>query len=144
MLEQSTEEIVRRQLTQVARWVVAIADPSVTAPTRLQQNPYCLSSAGKRNRAHGNDNGGIRFPASSDPEEDRPLSHGTPSRPLLGLPIARVIPQDVHTVIDYAGALALSVVSFLADSARERAVGTDYRAYRGRHLASIRELMSCA
>src|SRR5262249_48365403 len=56
-------------------------------------------------------------------EEDRPLSHGTPSRPLFGLPIARLIPQDVHSLLSYAGALALSVVSFLARSPSARAVG---------------------
>lgn len=38
------------------------------------------------------------------------LSQGTPSRPLLGrLPLARLIPQDVHSVLDYVdGATVLS------------------------------------
>jgi hypothetical protein len=57
-------------------------------------------------------------------EEDRPLSHGTRSRPLLGLPIARLIPMDVHTIFDYAGGLGLAVVSYLAESNRARAAGT--------------------
>ncbi len=56
--------------------------------------------------------------------EERALSHGVPSRRLLGrLPIARLIPQDVHSLLDYAGALGLAVASFLADSPRARVAG---------------------
>lgn len=43
--------------------------------------------------------------------KDRSLSHGSPSKPILRglLPLARVIPQDVHSVMDYAdGATTLS------------------------------------
>lgn len=35
--------------------------------------------------------------------EERALSKGRPSKPLLGaLPLARLIPQDIHSVMDYA------------------------------------------
>jgi hypothetical protein len=42
--------------------------------------------------------------------EDRTLSHGTPPTKLLGaLPLARWIPQDIHSMMDYAsGALVAS------------------------------------
>src|SRR5512146_2605645 len=53
--------------------------------------------------------------------EDRLLSHGTRSRPLLGLPLARLIPQDVHSTFDYVGGLATAVVGALADAAPARA-----------------------
>src|SRR6188768_1384784 len=37
---------------------------------------------------------------------DRTLSHGRPAEPLLRvLPIKRWIPQDVHSMLDYAGGL---------------------------------------
>jgi len=39
------------------------------------------------------------------PRPERALSHGEPSRPVLGLPLARWIPQDVHAVGDYACAI---------------------------------------
>src|SRR3954465_10546926 len=41
--------------------------------------------------------------------QDRTLSHGAPAKPLLGvLPIARLIPQDIHSMMDYGnGALSL-------------------------------------
>lgn len=49
--------------------------------------------------------------------EDRPLSHGSPARPLLGvLPIARWIPQDVHSVMDYASAVVVGSGAFSEDS----------------------------
>src|SRR5437763_1625723 len=47
-----------------------------------------------------------------------------PSRPLLGvLPVARVIPQDLHSVMDYAGGLALAVAGQMSRSAAARAAG---------------------
>jgi hypothetical protein len=55
---------------------------------------------------------------------DRRLSHGTPVRPLLGLPIARLIPQDLHSVFDYAGALMLAATGWRANDARARASAT--------------------
>ncbi len=43
------------------------------------------------------------------------LSRGVPSRPLLGvLPIARIIPQDVHSMADYASGLATGAGFFVA------------------------------
>jgi hypothetical protein len=49
---------------------------------------------------------------------------GIPSRPLLGrLPLARVIPQDVHSVLDYTGGLALGIGGLLADSRAGRVTG---------------------
>lgn len=47
---------------------------------------------------------------------DRTLSHGEPSRPLLGvLPIARLIPQDVHSVMDYVDGLTAATGAMMAD-----------------------------
>lgn len=54
------------------------------------------------------------------PVEDRPLSHGLPARSLAGLPLARAIPQDVHSIIDYATALAVAVAGFVAGGRRAR------------------------
>jgi hypothetical protein len=43
---------------------------------------------------------------------------GVPARPLFGrLPVARVIPQNLHSVMDYAGAAALIWAGVRADSA---------------------------
>jgi hypothetical protein len=47
-----------------------------------------------------------------------------PSKPLLGgLPIARVIPQDVHSVLDYVHAAGFFASAKLARTGRARAVG---------------------
>lgn len=54
------------------------------------------------------------------PVDDRPLSHGVPARSLAGLPLARAIPQDVHSIIDYATALAVGVAGFIAGTRRAR------------------------
>lgn len=48
--------------------------------------------------------------------KDPPLSHGTPPRKLVGLPIAHVIPMDVHTMSDHAGALIIAALSSRARS----------------------------
>lgn len=41
--------------------------------------------------------------------EDRTLSHGEPSKPVLGaLPIARWIPMDVHSMMDYGNAALIA------------------------------------
>jgi hypothetical protein len=51
---------------------------------------------------------------------DRTLSHGEPAAPLLKvLPIKRWIPQDVHSVMDYAGGLATLSGFFLPENARD-------------------------
>lgn len=47
-----------------------------------------------------------------------------PSRPLFGaLPLARVVPQDVHSVLDYAAAGAMGASALLARSPEARAAG---------------------
>jgi len=47
-----------------------------------------------------------------------------PSKPLLGkLPLARVIPQDVHSVLDYVHAACFLLSAKLARTGRGRAVG---------------------
>jgi hypothetical protein len=54
------------------------------------------------------------------PVDDRPLSHGVPARSLAGLPLVRAIPQDVHSIIDYATAAAVAVAGFVAGTRRAR------------------------
>jgi hypothetical protein len=51
------------------------------------------------------------------PVEDRPLSKGEPARSLVG-----VVPQDVHSLLDYAAALAVAVAGVLARHRRARIV----------------------
>jgi hypothetical protein len=52
----------------------------------------------------------------------RTLSVGTPSKPLLGrLPLARIIPQDVHSVMDYLDAGAVMAGAALSDCPRAQA-----------------------
>jgi len=54
-------------------------------------------------------------------EQDRRLSQGAPSKPLLGaLPLARLIPQDVHSVMDYANGLITGSGAFLTDDPAAR------------------------
>ncbi len=49
-------------------------------------------------------------------QNDRTLSHGEPAEPLLGvLPIKRWVPQDVHSVLDYANGLQTLGGYFTAD-----------------------------
>lgn len=48
-------------------------------------------------------------------EEDRTLSHGAPSRSLFGLPLARWIPQDVHSVMDYVDGATAAMGTLIAD-----------------------------
>jgi len=55
--------------------------------------------------------------------DDRTLSHGIAARSLAGLPLARVVPQDVHSLLDYATALAVAVAGFLAGAPRARNAG---------------------
>jgi hypothetical protein len=46
-----------------------------------------------------------------------------PSKQLLGvLPVARVIPQDVHSVFDYVGAVSCASAAFFADTTSGKAV----------------------
>lgn len=46
-----------------------------------------------------------------------------PSKPLLGLPLARIVPQDAHSAVDYAVAAAYLVSGRLARTERGRNVG---------------------
>jgi hypothetical protein len=48
------------------------------------------------------------------------LSTGARSRPLLGLPVRRVIPQDVHSLMDYANGAAGLLAASLAHTTRAR------------------------
>ena len=59
-------------------------------------------------------------PTVTIPFEDRTLSHGRPSRSILGLPLARLVPQDVHSILDYASALAVGVAALIARDRRAR------------------------
>src|SRR5687768_4106203 len=82
----------------------------------------------------------VIFDASVVENDDGPLSKGAPSKPLLGLPIARVIPQDVHSLMDYVDAALAGSGALLADDPRAKlasailgaagagvALSTDYR-----------------
>ena|SRR5688572_2092187 len=54
-------------------------------------------------------------------EKERTLSHGTPSKPLFGvLPISRLIPQDVHSVMDYVDGLATGSGALMTDDPAAR------------------------
>lgn len=54
-------------------------------------------------------------------EEDRPLSKGAPSKLLLGaLPISRLIPQDVHSVLDYTDGVAVGTGALMTDDPAAR------------------------
>ncbi|HYP74671.1 MAG TPA: hypothetical protein VER12_01875 [Polyangiaceae bacterium] len=49
------------------------------------------------------------------------LSHGRPSRPLFGaLPLARLIPQDVHSVLDYVDAATVFSGAMLSNCPKAR------------------------
>ncbi len=53
--------------------------------------------------------------------EDRTLSHGTAAMPLLGaLPLTRLIPQDVHSMMDYASGAATGAGALLTDDPAAR------------------------
>jgi hypothetical protein len=52
--------------------------------------------------------------AKAEELRDR-LSVGTPAAPVMGLPLARVVPQDVHTVMDYVGAATTAIAAMVAD-----------------------------
>jgi hypothetical protein len=54
----------------------------------------------------------------------RELSTGTPSRSVLGLPIRRSIPQDVHSVMDYGNGAVGLLSAFVANTARARIANT--------------------
>jgi hypothetical protein len=56
-------------------------------------------------------------------EKERMGSHGTPSKLLFGaLPLSRLIPQDVHSVMDYAEGLAAGSGALMTDAPAARIV----------------------
>jgi hypothetical protein len=55
---------------------------------------------------------------------DRSAAAGIPAQPLLGrLPLRRLIPQDVHSLLDYQGALTVAGVGLLSGSNAARTAG---------------------
>jgi hypothetical protein len=46
----------------------------------------------------------------------KPASYEIPSRPVLGLPIKRVVPMDVHSVLDYSNGVLTGAGSFFANT----------------------------
>jgi len=50
------------------------------------------------------------------------LSHGTPSAPLLGLPLARIVPQDVHSMADYLNGVLVGGAALLTTNTTARVV----------------------
>jgi hypothetical protein len=52
--------------------------------------------------------------------DHRAMSHGVPSRPLLGLPLARLIPQDIHSVMDYVDGATAAAGALLTDNPAAR------------------------
>lgn len=49
-------------------------------------------------------------------QRDRTLSHGEPAQPLLRvLPVKRWIPQDIHSMLDYANGLSVATGYLTAD-----------------------------
>ncbi|MDQ3339763.1 MAG: hypothetical protein M4D80_31770 [Myxococcota bacterium] len=45
----------------------------------------------------------------------RPMSVGTPSKPVLGLPLARIIPMDCHSFMDYGNGLVTASTALATD-----------------------------
>jgi hypothetical protein len=43
------------------------------------------------------------------------MSVGTPSKPILGLPIARLVPMDCHSFMDYGAGLAIASTAMMTD-----------------------------
>jgi hypothetical protein len=55
---------------------------------------------------------------------DRSAAAGIPAMPLLGkLPLRRIIPQNLHSVLDYQGALIVAGVGLLSGSVVARTAG---------------------
>lgn len=55
---------------------------------------------------------------------NRGADAGFPSMPLLGvLPLKRLIPQDIHSVSDYVGALGVGVLAMSSGTSRGRIAG---------------------
>lgn len=54
---------------------------------------------------------------------DRSAAAGIPSRPLLGLPLRRLIPQDLHSLHDYASGASVALFGALTGGAAALAGG---------------------
>ena len=52
------------------------------------------------------------------------LSTGARSKSLLGLPVKRIVPQDLHSLLDYAGGATGLVAAYCANTVRARMVNT--------------------
>lgn len=61
--------------------------------------------------------------------EQRPNAE-VPSKPLFGLPLARVVPQSAHSIADFLLAGAFFASGLVARTARARAVGLGYGAWQ--------------
>ena len=60
-------------------------------------------------------------PAQNAPHLDRPMSHGVPSALVLGvLPVARVIPMDCHSLMDYGAGIAIGAMAITTDCPKAR------------------------
>jgi hypothetical protein len=70
----------------------------------------------------GSSEAGEQLNSSENPSQTAmKLSRGTPSRPLLGaLPLARLIPQDIHSVLDYVDAATVLSGAVLSDCPKAR------------------------
>lgn len=55
--------------------------------------------------------------------QDRPMSVGAPSAPVLGLPLVRWIPQDCHSYMDYLNAFATGAAAFTTDDKTAQIAG---------------------
>lgn len=49
---------------------------------------------------------------------------GRPSRPIMGLPVRRLVPQDAHSLLDYASGLALIAAGQVSGNSMARIAGT--------------------
>ncbi len=66
---------------------------------------------------HNSSDGGLGFIQRLEERvSSSPLSQGVLSEPVLGLPLLRVIPQDVHSVLDYSGAVAGFAAALISDT----------------------------
>ena len=56
-------------------------------------------------------------------ERDRPMSVGALSKPILGLPLARWIPQDCHSFMDYGNGLVTAGAALATDDKAAQLAG---------------------
>ena len=65
-------------------------------------------------------------PLESTPSLDVPrssMSVGAPSKPILGLPLARIVPMDCHSFMDYGNGLVAAGTAFATDDNRAKVAG---------------------